>query len=341
MDQWLGKKCCVISHSPLATRHSHMSPYSSHLQVAAAVISNKKGEILIARRHDHLHQGGLWEFPGGKIELGETAREALSRELHEELGIDITVARPLIRIPHTYPDRKVLLDVWRVERFEGEAHGREGQAVKWVEPDSLPGYPFPAANLAIIKAARLPDRYLITPEPGDPEMWKAFLVQLEQVLARGLRLVQFRAKGLTDEAYLKLGREVNSLCSAYNAKLLLNGKLELVDEIGAQGVHLTSTQLMGITERPLPENYWIAASTHSREELNHACRVGLDFVVASPVRVTRSHPDAEPIGWEGFLELTEASTIPVYALGGMKAQDIGTAWEHGGQGIAAIRGLWT
>ena len=90
---------------------------ASVVHVAVGVVRNPQGNILIAKRPAHAHQGDLWEFPGGKVERGESLQQALQRELHEELGIDVTHARPLIRIPHSYPDKQVLLDVWLIEGF--------------------------------------------------------------------------------------------------------------------------------------------------------------------------------------------------------------------------------
>lgn len=126
------------------------------ISVAAAVIHNSSGEILIARRAEDAHQGGLWEFPGGKIEPGETTELALARELEEELGIQVKKAQPLIKVHHDYGDKSVLLDVWRVTEFTGEALGREGQPIKWVAPAQLDDFDFPAANEAIIAAAQIP-----------------------------------------------------------------------------------------------------------------------------------------------------------------------------------------
>src|SRR5512139_2207436 len=176
----------------------HHTARDDYLHVAAAVVVDKTGRILIARRHDHLHQGGLWEFPGGKVDEGEAVPDALARELLEELGIQVKQARPLIRIPYRYPDRNVLLDVWRVEQFEGEAHGAEGQPLLWVESDHLIQYTFPAANRPIVTAARLPSAYLITPEPDLASGDRAFLGALQAALTRGVRLVQLRAKFLPE-----------------------------------------------------------------------------------------------------------------------------------------------
>ncbi len=122
------------------------------LHVAAAVIYNSDGDILIARRPEHKHQGGLWEFPGGKVETGESLLKALARELKEELGISQITASPFIQITHHYPERSVLLDVCRVTAFQGEAIGREGQPIAWVSPNTITDYDFPEANAPIIEA---------------------------------------------------------------------------------------------------------------------------------------------------------------------------------------------
>jgi 8-oxo-dGTP diphosphatase len=122
------------------------------VEVAAGVIYNPEGEILIAKRADNQHQGGLWEFPGGKIEQGESAQQALARELYEELAIKVSASEPLVRIAHDYTDKSVVLDVWCVTAFSGEARGVEGQPLAWVSVDQLTDYEFPAANEPIIAA---------------------------------------------------------------------------------------------------------------------------------------------------------------------------------------------
>lgn len=119
--------------------------------VAVGVIQNLTGEILIAKRPDHLHQGGLWEFPGGKIESGESVEAALKRELAEELSISVLNAKPLLVLEYNYPDKLVLLDAWLVDSFTGVAVGNEGQAVRWVAQSDLKAYEFPQANIPIIE----------------------------------------------------------------------------------------------------------------------------------------------------------------------------------------------
>ena len=314
--------------------------YSDYLHVAAAVIEDPAGRILLARRPEHLHQGGLWEFPGGKVESGEDARTALVRELEEEVGITVTRASPLIRIPYTYPDRKVLLDVWRVSAFDNLAHGAEGQVIKWVQPDSLRDYDFPAANQPIVTAAMLPSCYLITPDPGKPDDWPAFLSRLEAIIDDGIRLIQLRAKSLTDDEYRQLARRVIVLARHKGATVLLNAPVEYANELDADGVHLSSSCLRQLLQRPLAKSKWVSASCHNLGELQQAMAVGVDFAVFSPVNQTTSHPEVQALGWDTFHCMTEQSSIPLYALGGMSEADIKIAWEHGGQGIAAISALW-
>lgn len=301
--------------------------------VVLAAIRDAQGRILVSRRHDRAHQGGLWELPGGKCEPGEPALDALRREIREELGIRIARAEPLIRIPHRYPDREVRLEVYEVRDWSGEPQGREGQPLRWVGMDELGGLDFPAANGPILRALQLPSRYLITPEPASTEN---FLADLERALVQGVRLVQLRMKqarpaGLIEAAIERVHR--------HGARILLNtGTLTLPP--GADGIHLTAAQLQTLTQRPLPTDRWVGVSCHTPAELARAGELGLDFAVLGPVQATRTHPHATPLGWDGFAAACESAVLPVYALGGMTPADVGTARRQGGQGIAAIRGLW-
>lgn len=320
---------------------------SSVVHVVAAAIFDGDGRVLIARRPDHLHQGGLWEFPGGKVEAKESVRDALRRELHEELGINVQTARPLIRVHHDYADKSVLLDVWRVATFAAPAAlctgtGREGQPIKWVLPTELVQYDFPAANIPIVAAVNLPDCYLVTPDPGDDPF--PFLEQLENCLRDGIRLVQLRAKSLSAEKYLALAQQCVTLCEKYGADLMLNADPKVVLEVGAKGVHLDSGRLASLSKPPFlndtSNEKWVSASCHSSQQLAQARKLGADFVMVSPVAATSSHPDTPPLGWQQFQVLTEQAHCPVFALGGMTREDRDQAFAHGAQGVAAIRALW-
>ncbi|TBV16198.1 Nudix family hydrolase [Stutzerimonas kirkiae] len=308
------------------------------IHVAAAVIRSADGRILIAKRPLDKHQGGLWEFPGGKVEAGESVEAALARELVEELGIRVTRARPLIQVRHAYPDKQVLLDVWEVSAFEGEAHGAEGQPLAWVQARDLPDYQFPAANLPIIAAARLPDRYLITPEGLEPQV---LLKGLKAALDAGIRLVQLRAPAMFDAQYRDMAVDAVGLCAG-RAQLMLKGPREWLGDFPSAGWHLTARQLREYAGngRPFPAQRWLAASCHDAEELQLATLMGVDFVTLSPVQPTHSHPGTPVLGWAKSSTLLAGFNHPAYLLGGLGADDLPPALQAGAQGVAAIRGFW-
>ncbi|GGO82494.1 hypothetical protein GCM10011348_24020 [Marinobacterium nitratireducens] len=312
-------------------------PHRKLIHVAAAVIVDENRRILLARRPDDKHQGGLWEFPGGKVEPGEPVPEALDRELHEELGIRVQRARPLIRIPHHYPDKSVLLDVFLVDAFTGEAHGREGQPVRWVAARELDDYDFPAANRPILAAAQLPDRILIT---GQAERAEDYLIRTRAALAQGVRWVMLRAPELSDGAFADLYRVLRPLCDDAGAVLAVNCDPGLANALGAEALHLNGERLAGFGSREAFGGRWIGASCHDTAQLERAAALGLDFATLSPVADTASHPGVAPLGWAAFGELVAEATLPVYALGGMTENDIPRAWARGAQGIAAIREWW-
>jgi 8-oxo-dGTP diphosphatase len=317
---------------------AHLDMRMKRIHVAAAVIRSADGRVLIARRAPEKHQGGLWEFPGGKVEQGESVYSALVRELREELGIGVTAARPLIQVRHDYPDKQVLLDVWLVTAFDGQAHGAEGQPLAWVTAEDLPFYEFPAANRPIITAARLPDRYLITPDGLDSQQ---LLHGLTQALNVGIRLVQLRAPGMSAIEYRKLAVAALELCSG-RAQLMLKGPLEWLDDFPAAGWHLTARQLRVYAgqSRPTPAGRWLAASCHDADELAMAAGLGVDFVTLSPVLLTPTHPDTHGLGWQRVEEMLQSFNQPAFALGGMAVEDLPQALFAGAQGIAAIRALW-
>jgi len=306
--------------------------------VAAGVICNARGEILVARRFEHAHQGGRWEFPGGKLEPGEDVRAGLARELDEELGISLDSARPLIRVRHDYPDRAVLLDVWRVTGWQGRVHSREGQALRWLGADAFTGLLMPAADVPVVKALRLPDCYLVTPSPGSDR--GVFLAALSASIDAGVELVSLRAKELPAASLVSLCRQAAGICRARGARLLINADPALLAASGADGIHLDSARLMATTSRPVPAGVWLGASCHDARQLTRAVRIDADFAVLSPVAATRSHTRATPLGWQQFEALVEEVNLPVFALGGLGREQLESAWQHGGQGIAAMRGLW-
>jgi len=318
------------------------------VEVSAAVLQRPDGSFLLAQRPPDKIWAGYWEFPGGKIERGETAHEALVRELHEELGIAVETAYPWLTRVFAYPHATVRLSFFRVTEWGGELHSREGQAFAWQETANPPQPPFfkvgsdcavspiLPANAPILRALELPTLYAISnaAELGA----EAFISSLQARLDAGLRLVQLREKNLSRDALRELALRVVGLVHARGAKLILNGDVELAQEVGADGIQLTSRQLAELTERPPLE--WCAASCHSAEELRRAEELGCDFALLSPVLPTKSHPGVSHLGWEKFAAIAAGSSIPIYALGGLARDDMQTAWEHGAHGIALLRQAW-
>lgn len=302
------------------------------LQVAVGVIKNSRGEILITKRDESAHQGGLWEFPGGKIEPGETVEIALARELKEELDITVEEAHPLIEILHDYEDLSVRLIVRSVEKFSGKVTSCEGQPFKWVPVDELIRFSFPEANHPIITAVRLPAYYAILDDGVSGDLWN----NLERMLASGIRLIQARLKTLSPAVQETFLERAVPLCGQLGAELLLNSSVQLKRKFAMAGMHLTSLDLMVLERRPERQG-WIAASCHSEQELKHAEKIGVDFVVLAPVLPTATHPNAGTLGWDRFAELVGQINIPVFALGGIDKTDLQKVRSHGGHGVAGIR----
>lgn len=300
------------------------------------MLMRENGEFLLARRPADKIWAGYWEFPGGKVEQGETARDALVRELREELGITVMTAYPWLVRVFTYPHATVRLSFFRVTEWQGELHPHEGQQFSWQQAGQVVVSPVLPANAPILRALELPQVYAISnvAELGV----EAFMSRLERALESGLRLLQLREKQLARDALRDLGQRVVALAHAHRARVLINGDVALAQELGADGVQLNSRQLLELEERPAVD--WCAASCHTAEELRRAEAIGCDFALLSPVLPTRSHPGAPHLGWPHFTELAADASIPVYALGGLTSGDLDRAWQQGAQGVALLRQAW-
>lgn len=311
-------------------------PQRITVDAAVAVLVRPDGQVLLGQRPEGKPWAGWWEFPGGKIEEGESALHALQRELDEELGTQGTEVYPWLMRSFDYPEKTVRLHFFMVRGWIVEPHGREGQLLSWQNPASLSVGPMLPANEPILGALMLPPVYAITnlAETGE----ERFFTQLEGVLKQGLKLIQIREKQLARDALYRFAEKVVKLAQPYQARVLLNGNVGLARELGAHGVHLTSTQLMALQAKP--EGLLCAASCHNEAELEQAQKLNLDFVVLGPVLPTQSHPGMETLGWERFSELAKNASLPVYALGGLQPQDLKRAWQAGAHGIAMQRGMW-
>ncbi|HQQ61986.1 MAG TPA: Nudix family hydrolase [Pseudomonadales bacterium] len=307
------------------------------VHVAVAIIENHFGEILVAKRPDHLHMGGFWEFPGGKLEPGETVLGALRREIREELALEVHDAAPFLKIPYQYPDKKVLLDVWLVIGFSGQPQGREGQEIRWVKKNKLRELEFPPANRHIFTALSLPDRLLVTGGFIDMDDCKCHIEHA--ITVHGIRAIQLRAHHLGREEYSALARCVMPLCDANGVALLLNTSVDGFVQ-GAGGIHLSGTRLLAQEKRPIPDDVLLGASCHNEAEVAHACNIGVDYICLSPVLPTISHPGQMHLGWAGFSSLIANCPVPVFALGGIADVDLHRAKAAGAYGIAAISAWW-
>jgi 8-oxo-dGTP diphosphatase len=312
------------------------------VQVAVAILIKPNGEYLLASRPNGKGWAGWWEFPGGKIEAGETPEHALIRESQEELGITPTQIQPWIKRRYDYPAthdaeaKTVLLHFFFVHAWQGELQAREGQQLAWQHPQKLNVTPVLPANAPIMQALSLPPVYAISnvQEMGEP----TFLQALKQQLDQGLQLLQIREPQLDNEALAQLSEKVLTLCAPYNCRCLLNGSPEQAQQLGYQGVHLNSQRLLALTKKP--DHLLVGASCHDVEQLQQAQALQLEFALLSPVLLTQSHPEATGLGWEKFGEILNSLEIPVYGLGGMRLEHLSTAQACGARGVAMQRALW-
>jgi len=306
------------------------------VHVAAAVITRPDGSFLVGQRAADTFYPGYWEFPGGKVEAGETPREALIRELYEELDMEVLEAWPWLTREHVYEHAHVNLHFFEVPAWRGEIHDRVHAALSWQQAATMDVEPMLPANGPILKALRLPRRMAITQaaEIGIDTQ----LARLDQALADGLRLVQIREPGLLAPDREAFARAVLARTRTAGAIALINDDVDLATRLGADGVHLPAHRLAELNTRPALE--WVGASCHTRNELEQAATLGLDYALLGAVNPTASHPERDALGWDAFADLIRALPLPVFALGGLGTNELDTAKAHGAHGVAGIRSFW-
>lgn len=307
------------------------------IAVAAAVLQQADGRFLLAQRPPGKAYAGYWEFPGGKVEDSETPTAALSRELHEELGIDVISAYPWLIREFDYPHAAVRLHFFRVRAWRGELQGLEAQSFAWQRLEAIDVAPLLPANGPILQALGIPETYGIT--DFTPEEYPRILERINNALQQGLRLIQVRAKGWPPELFARYTMDIVARAHACGARVLVNADMEIARRSKADGIHLTAQQLRGSTQRP--DFALVGASCHNAEELRKAEQLGVDFAVLGPVLPTPTHPDAALLGWAGLQALAVEARIPVFALGGLNAGDREQALRSGAHGLAMVRGAWT
>jgi len=309
------------------------------MRVMAAVMLDALGRVLLAQRPAGKHLAGMWEFPGGKLEPGETPMAALARELREEVGVTFLRGEPLIRVPIHYPERELLLDAWQTDQWEGEPQSLEGQALQWLLPEQIDPAILAPADRVIVQALRLPPRYVITPADARPEQRGFWFERIGQSIERSRQLVQLRLPLWPRERVRELAAGLLPLARRHGSQLLLRGDIEGARELGI-GVQLKGRQLATLSERPLPLSHLVGASCHAAADLARAEQLAVDFATLSPVAAPRSRVQAVPLGWASFRSMAEAAALPIYALGGLAPSHVAQARDNSGQGVAGIREFW-
>ncbi len=330
------------------------------MRVVVAVCRNELGEVLLAQRAAKAHLGGTWEFPGGKVEAGESDGAALVRELYEEIGLDLArssaaaLFQPLLTRQFNYPDRSITIAAYTLALSAAQyaqVHGREGQALRWEKPEAIALLPTPAANAPLIAALRWPSCWHISPNFAfsacDVANERAVLDWVAERCALSgvshglvLRLPQWPLA-----AYVALAKQALALTEAIGLPLLLHGDVRACAELGAFGFHASASQAAQWQQHALsktdvlPTGYCLAVATHDADELALAQAVAADWAWLSPVLPTPSHPDAAGLGWAVWAALAQATTLPVYALGGLSPSLVSQARSHGGVGVAGISGF--
>ena len=305
------------------------------IEAAVGIIFNQSSHILMAERPKSKTWSGWWEFPGGKIELGESSLHALIRELKEEIGIVVHDAEKWIIRKYAYDNYDVTLHFYKVTKWSGKVEAKEQQRLSWVIPKQKLVTPVLPANELIFKAIPLPDVYAIT---NAFEYAGDFLEQLKKKLNDGVKLLQIREKSMSKKNYVEFCKKIIHIAKNFNAKVLINSDIELAYKLDADGVHLNSLLLNNLSD--IPKDLIVAASCHSKKDIEKTIELGVDFAVLSPVQQTQSHPHAAHLGWESFGDTIQNFNIPIYALGGMQRNDINNAFNAGGVGIASQRSIW-
>lgn len=306
------------------------------IEVAAGVLVRDDGCFLLGQRAEGTFYPGYWEFPGGKVEAGESPATALTRELQEELGIRVTGLRPWLVREHDYEHACVRLHFFEVHAWEGALCNHVHAALAWQRSDALEVGPMLPANGPIMKALRLPRLMAITDAARMGV--EAQLAAVDKALDDGCRLFQIREPELPEGALARLGGELLQRVRVCGGLVVANSAVWASLQAAVDGIHYKADGFMALNERP--HHVWVGASCHARHELERAAALGLDYVVVGPVKPTESHPGQAGIGWARFAELVSGLPMPVFAIGGLSMHDMEAARAAGAHGIAAIQGVW-
>ncbi|MBT5031536.1 MAG: Nudix family hydrolase [Proteobacteria bacterium] len=325
----------------MPTIEADLDPERARIEVAVGVVRRGDDEVLVGQRLVRDRYFQKWEFPGGKLESGESPELALNRELGEELGIHVEKTKPLIRLDHDYPDRKVRLHVLEVLSYAGEPHGREGQAIEWVSLTHASAREFLAATQPIFRALTLPHRILITDVKrfGVRHICDRVKVEVDRCATA---IVQIREPWMSADERSLFASQLIGLTRESGIDIVLNEAIALEPMPGITGVHLSAKNaLLAVKQGHIkPSDMLLGCSCHNATEVSVAQALGADYLTVGSVASTPSHPDGRTLGFAGFTELSLMASLPTYAVGGMTESQVDDIRQAGGQGVAMISAAW-
>lgn len=326
------------------------------VSVAVAVL-RYADQFLVAKRHMHQHQGGKWEFIGGKIDANESAKQALMREVNEEIGLSLNTDQLVFmgKVYHDYQDKKVCLYTYEVYLTKKQYHdfsycqkGLENQALRWLDIDEMIAkvHQFPIANARIMDWIGLPNLLYISHAVDDFGDFDGFVSYYSNQLPKSAYFYCRPCVG-TDDAIrlltlLKSKRPDVNLVVSWS---VCQAAQDMMKVLGCVMVKLTCDELEYFSANfdKLPTDLLLWVGVHDKKEAMMANQLAKSHrIVAaliSPVHKTKTHPNAHALGWQGFESLAKLCDMPSMALGGLTYFDMNCAKNHGAKGIAGIRGL--
>lgn len=316
------------------------------IHVVAGIIRHPKNpsRIFFTQRKKGQHLEDLWEFPGGKVEAGESGFHALRRELEEETGIFVHSALPFHSLTHNYHDKKIFLDVWEVKLYSGYAHGKEGQQSKWLGLNDFDEYPFPDADLPVLKALSLPSKLLITPDIFESSLERSLLHFYNLMKTHPYELVLFRSDQLVDKSYFEIASELKHISDKSNAEIIISrpdlDSLKSRSSDPFKRRHLNSQLLRTTFSSPFDESISLSSSSRDKLELEKSEKLNCDFSLLSAVKQTATYAGRPVHGWYQFRKMTMQSRIPIFALGGVEQKDLAGARFQGAVGVAGTSKFW-